>query len=245
VALSPEGKSLDLVRVLSFDGDMTLWDFQKLMRHSLGYALAELRQRVPTQEAADLTIDRMVEIRNTTAAELKGEVVNLEEIRHQAFRQTLAAIGHPDDDLARGLNALYLQHRFGDIELYPDVLPAFAALRPSFRIGLLSNGNSYPDRCGLQDHFRFTVFSQDVGIEKPDQGIFLATCKQAECTPQELLHVGDSLEADVAGANAVGAISVWLNRDGSENQTDIVPDYEIRSLDELPKLLMGIRKPTP
>jgi len=231
--------SLDFVRVLSFDGDMTLWDFQKLMRHSLGHALEELRWRVPTQEAADLTIDRMIEIRNATAAELKGKVVNLEEIRYQAFRQTIAAIGHPDDDLARDLNALYLKHRFEDIELYPDVLPAFAALRPKFRIGLLSNGNSYPDRCGLQDHFRFTIFSQEVGIEKPDEGIFLATCKQAGCTPQELLHVGDSLEADVAGANAVGAISVWLNRDGGENHTDIAPDYEIRSLDELPRLLQA------
>ena len=49
VALTPEGKSLGLLRVLSFDGDMTLWDFQKLMRHSLGHALEELRRRVSTQ----------------------------------------------------------------------------------------------------------------------------------------------------------------------------------------------------
>jgi len=221
------------VKAISFDGDMTLWDFDKVMRHSLSLVLTELQRRVPGRRAGDLSIDKMIEIRNSVAADLKGKTVNLEEIRLHAFKRTVEFVGCADDALAADLNALYLEHRFEDIQLYPDVIPTLDALRPHFAIGLLSNGNSYPERCGLPERFSFVVFAQDVGVEKPDAGMFLAACKRAGCAPCELMHIGDSLESDVAGANGVGAISVWLNRDAKQNDSGIVPDHEIRSLAEL------------
>jgi phosphoglycolate phosphatase-like HAD superfamily hydrolase len=36
------------IKAISFDGDMTLWDFEAVLRHSLGRALAE--PHVPTGE---------------------------------------------------------------------------------------------------------------------------------------------------------------------------------------------------
>ena len=224
---------LSRAQAISFDGDMTLWDFQTVMRHSLGYALRVLQARLPGQASAALTIDKMIEIRNVVAAELKGRVVNLEEIRFQAFVRTLEFVGSKDLDLATALNALYLQHRFEDIELYPDVVPTLDTLGPRYTLGLLSNGNGYPERCGLAGRFRFVVFAQDVGVEKPDPQVFEVACRQAGCQPGELVHVGDSLETDVRGAKSVGAMAVWLNRDGKPRELDIEPDLEIRSLIEL------------
>jgi putative hydrolase of the HAD superfamily len=225
------------IKAVSFDGDMTLWDFHKVMHHSLAITLAELRRRIPGPASAALSIDKMIEIRNSVAIELKGRIANLEEIRLHAFRCTLAFVGSSDDPLAGELNALYLKHRFEDIDLYPDVIPCFDALRPQFSLGLLSNGNGYPERCGLPDRFSFVVFSQDVGVDKPDPAMFLAACKKADCDPCELVHVGDSLDTDVAGANGVGAVSVWLNRDAKPNVLPVVPDHEIRSLAELAGIL--------
>jgi len=225
------------IKAISFDGDMTLWDFQKVMRHSLAIVLSELRRRVPGRQTADLTIDKLIQIRNAVASELKGRIVTLEEVRLRAFQRTVEVFGCPESDLAAELNALYLKHRFEDVELYPDVLPCLDALGPRYVLGLLSNGNGYPDRCGLPDRFGFVVFSQDVGAEKPDAEMFHAACRQADCTPSELVHVGDSLEADVAGANDVGAVSVWLNRLGAQNGTGIVADHEVRSLTELVDIL--------
>jgi HAD superfamily hydrolase (TIGR01549 family) len=221
------------ITTISFDGDATLWDFDKIMRHSLAITLNELRRRVPIQASFKLTVDKMIEIRNMAASELKGKTVNLEEIRLHAFKRTIEFIGYRDDALAEDLNKLYLKHRFEDTELYPDVIPTLDALHPQFSLGLLSNGNGYPERCGLQDRFSFVVFSQDVGVEKPDSRIFYEACRQAGCMPSELLHVGDSLESDVFGANASGAISVWLNRKGVENTSNVQPKHEIRCLTEL------------
>jgi putative hydrolase of the HAD superfamily len=52
-----------------------------------------------------------------------------------------------------------------------------------------------------------------------------------------MLHVGDSLENDVAGARNAGAHSVWLNRENVPNDTEIRPDYEVVSLTEIPTIL--------
>ena len=225
------------ISVISFDGDMTLWDFYKVMRHSLKQTLTELQRQVPTQRALELTIDEMIWIRDQFANEVKGEIWNLEEIRRGAFEQTLEYVGYPNKKLAAHLNAIYLKHRFEDIQLYPDVIPTFDVLSQHFKLGLLSNGNTYPERCGLEDYFAFVIFSQDVQVEKPDPQIFEVTVQQADCKFSQLMHVGDSLENDVQGAQNVGAHAVWLNRDNVQNDTDAQPDYEIGSLTEIPAIL--------
>ena len=57
--------------------------------------LVELEQ-VDPQAAAMLSIERMIEIRNSVAVELKGKITNLEAIRLEAFCTTLKDIGKPD-----------------------------------------------------------------------------------------------------------------------------------------------------
>ena len=225
------------ISTISFDGDMTLWDFLKVMRHSLKQTLTELQKQVPTPRASKLTVDEMIAIRDRLAEEVKGEVWSLLEIRRRAFERTLEHVGHPDKDLAAHLNAVYRKHRYGDIELYPDVIPTFDALAPHFKLGLLSNGNTYPENCGLDGRFAFVVFSQDVQVEKPDPKIFQITAERAGCDLTEMLHVGDSLKSDVMGAKNVGARTVWLNREGLPNDTDIRPDYEVTSLTEILTIL--------
>ena len=225
------------ISAISFDGDMTLWDFQKVMRHSLKKALEELRSLVPSQPAEDLSVEEMIAIRNRVEDEVKGRIWNLEEIRLLAFERTLESVGRHDHDMAVHLNEIYLKHRFEDMELYPDVVPALDQLAPHFKLGLLSNGNSYPERCGLEGRFAFVVFSQDVQIQKPDRRIFEITAGKAGCPLDQMLHVGDSLKNDVAGAHEAGAQTVWLNREGLTNETETRADHEINTLAELPGIL--------
>lgn len=225
------------ISTISFDGDMTLWDFYKVMHHSLKQTLVELQKQVPTQRALELTVEKMVTIRDQLAEEVKGEIWSLLEIRQRAFERTLEHVGHPNKELAAHLNTIYRKHRYGDIELYPDVIPTFDVLAPHFKLGLLSNGNTYPENCGLEGRFAFVVFSQDVQVEKPDPKIFQITAERAGCDITEILHVGDSLKSDVMGAKNVGMPTAWLNRDGLPNDTDIRPDYEVVSLAEIPEII--------
>jgi putative hydrolase of the HAD superfamily len=224
------------IKAISFDADGTLWDFQKVMRQSLGDALRELEQADPAA-ASMLDIEKMIEIRNRVADELKGRVTNLETVRLEAFRQTLKVSGRPNDALASHLNQVYLKHRFEDIELFGDVLPTLETLQGTYTIGLLSNGNSYPERCGLEGMFQFVVFSQDYGVEKPDRRLFQIAVEEAGCSKEQLLHVGDSLQNDYVGAIKAGIKCVWLNRQQRKSDLGVKIDYEVCSLSELLEIL--------
>jgi 2-haloalkanoic acid dehalogenase type II len=224
------------IKAISFDADGTLWDFEKVMRHSLHHVLREL-EKLDSDAADMLDVEKMIEIRNRVADKMKGKVTNLEDIRLEAFRQTLRDIGRPNDALASHLNQVYLKHRFEDIKLFNDVLPALRALRGKYTLGILSNGNSYPERCGLEGMFQFVVFSQDYGVEKPNPRLFQIAVEKAGCAKQQLLHVGDSLQDDVMGAINVGIKCVWLNRKRVKNNLDFKINHEISSLLELLEIL--------
>jgi HAD superfamily hydrolase (TIGR01509 family) len=225
------------ITVISFDGDDTLWDFEKLMRHALRFTLEELQSQIKSQAASALSIDKMIEIRDAVGRECKGQLLNLKEVRLMAFRRTLDFVGASDASFATRLNDTYVRHRFEDVKLYDDVMPTFAALSPHFVIGLISNANSYPKHCGLEDVFRFALFAHECGFEKPDPGMFNIAFEKTGCSKDEFIHVGNSLEDDVVGARNAGIKSVWLNRHGAENTSEIEPDAEISSLTELIDLL--------
>ena len=227
------------ITTISFDADDTLWDFEGVMRHALGCALDELRRLVPSTPDS-LSIETLIAIRNQVAEEQKDRRVTHEAIRLEAFRRTLQFIGMPNEDLAVHLHALYLKHRFEDIQFFDDVLPTLNTLRGRYVMGVLSNGNTYPDRCGLAGYFQFVVLAQDYGIRKPDPQFFEVAIGLADCTKRQLLHVGDSFQNDVIGAKQAGVKSVWLNRQGINNEAEQQPDFEISSLRELTEVLENV-----
>ena len=51
-----------------------------------------------------------------------------------------------------------------------------------------------------------------VGWRKPRREIFEAVARALDVDPREILHVGDNLDADVAGAAAAGMRTAWLTR---------------------------------
>ena len=227
---------MNKITTISFDADDTLWDFEGVMRHALGCALDELRCLVPSTPDS-LFIETLIAIRNQVAEEQKGRGLTHEAIRLEAFKRTLQFIEMPDDHLAAHLYALYLKHRFEDIQFFDDVLPVLNALRGHYIMGVLSNGNTYPERCGLAGYFQFVVLAQDYGIQKPDPRLFEIAIKCADCTKRQFLHIGDSFQNDIIGAKRAGVRSVWLNRQREDNETGRQPDFEISSLRELTEIL--------
>lgn len=156
-----------VIEALFFDGDQTLWDFDEVMRRALHATVTELRTQRLGPATEQLIMETMIADRQAAATELPGGKTNLEQLRLAGFRRTLSRLQLRDEGLAEHLTAFYLQRRFSDVELYPDTLPALTTLRRTYALGLLSNGNGYPDRCGLAGVFSAVVFSQDHNITKP------------------------------------------------------------------------------
>jgi putative hydrolase of the HAD superfamily len=60
----------------------------------------------------------------------------------------------------------------------------------------------------------FVAASARIGYDKPHPGIFEWALEQAGVAPSSALHVGDHLDADVAGARGVGIDAVLVDRRG-------------------------------
>lgn len=94
------------------------------------------------------------------------------------------------------------------------------------------------ERGGLR--FDVVVTSEAVRAYKPDAAPFLTALQKLGLRPGEVLHVGDSLREDVAGARGAGMRTAWVNRSGTRpedlgQRPDIVVRDLSRLLDALPQ----------
>jgi putative hydrolase of the HAD superfamily len=101
-------------------------------------------------------------------------------------------------------------------ELYPEVTEVLAALRPRFRLGVISNFDgrlrAILDHLGIFAAFDPVVISSEVGADKPDAWIFEQALARAGAAPGEAWHVGDDPERDWQGAAAAGLHVFRLSR---------------------------------
>ena len=120
-------------------------------------------------------------------------------------------------------------------DAYPDVRPALERGRElGARLVVVSNWDvSLPavlERLGLAALLDAILTSAQVGVRKPDEAIFAHALALAGVSPAEAVHVGDSLEEDVAGARNAGITPILVCRDGAAAPAGITG---IRALTEL------------
>jgi FMN phosphatase YigB (HAD superfamily) len=206
-------------RLVTFDGDETLWPLGPVIEQAISEVCRSIVLAFPgsTVTPADLLEDRLAVQRELPAG------TSMRAYRRAAFRRRVDLLGGGADALVDELLEQFQTLRSSLIVPYPDALPMLDRLHPHAVLGLISNGNANIELTPFRGRFVFCLHAFVHGPEKPDTGMFV----------DALVHVGDSLVHDVAGARAAGWRSVWLNRDGSANETGIEPDAEIASLDEL------------
>jgi putative hydrolase of the HAD superfamily len=102
---------------------------------------------------------------------------------------------------------------------YPDAAPALSTLRDrGLKLVCVSNWDyalaQVLDRAGLGGLLDGVVTSAAAGAAKPDPAIFALALERAGCDPAEALHVGDTVDEDIAGARAAGIPALLIDRHG-------------------------------
>ena len=123
---------------------------------------------------------------------------------------------------------------------FDDAAPALAALHDGgLRLAVVSNWDvslhGVLADLGLDVHLDAILTSAEVGARKPAATIFTAALARLGVRAAETVHVGDSLEHDVAGAAASGLRALLLRRAGRRAPPAIA------SLAELPDLLLAVQ----
>ncbi len=144
-----------------------------------------------------------------------GTREGLDRLRRACAEVVRAELGRPEPEAGAVHDALLEALAFSP---YPEVPGALAALRElGCRLVVVSNWD-----VSLHDVLRDTglgalvdgvVTSAEHGAAKPDPAIFLHALAVAGAAPEEALHAGDDLDADVAGARAAGVRAVLVARD--------------------------------
>lgn len=125
---------------------------------------------------------------------------------------------------------------------FEETVPTLDALRNAgFGLGVITNLRADLDpliqKTGLTGKLDFSVNSTLVGIEKPHPPIFEEAIRRAKVKPEEMLHVGDQVRSDVAGARSMGMQAALLDRGGWHDPVDGSP--KISHLGELMGLLQS------
>ena len=103
--------------------------------------------------------------------------------------------------------------------LDPGIRPLLERLRRrGFRLGILSNWDRRLrrtlEKLGLLELFDEFVISNEIGWEKPHPVVFEQAVEKAGCRAENILHVGDSREADILPAVELGLTAIWVKPPG-------------------------------
>lgn len=171
------------------------------------------------------------------------------------FAHVLARLGVPDPagTICAEMTGAHMGMLVGLVRTPAHHGAVLDALRVRARLALCSNWSWSPsalailESSGLAPRLDALAISHDVGVRKPRPEIFEAALAALGVGAGEALHVGDNLEADVAGAAALGIRTVWITRcvedpEAARARTPGArPDYVIRDLAELEAILAADR----
>lgn len=162
----------------------------------------------------------------------------------ESYREFIRQLGveeHVDQITWELLQSEHSLFAANNATLYPDTIPTLQMLkRDGYKLAIVSNWDTplFPllERLDIAHLFDTITASHDERIRsaKPDAHIFEYTLNKIGVSAEETVHVGDTYEADIIGAQAVGIRPILIDRDnvrpGKWPET-------IRSLTELPDLI--------
>jgi putative hydrolase of the HAD superfamily len=154
-------------------------------------------------------------------------------VRHEIWENALRDCGLEADPEELSWRWADLRSRY---PLYPDADELLSSLYGRYKIGLVTNGVSGLQRkkwhgSKLETWFDVVAISGEVGIGKPERGIFEWVADKLEVALEDCVMVGDNADRDVLGGKNSGMKTVWIDRGFKPKTVDA--DFECKTLLEI------------
>lgn len=218
------------------DADETLFDFRKAETWALDRACA--RFGVAATQTLAASYD---EINRSLWRALERGETDQETLKTERFRILFRGAGLDIDPTDFGL--AFIEGLSSAAFLLPGAEEICAYLGGKYALVLVTNGirevqRSRLERSSLRDSFDAVAISEEAGSSKPDPGIFEYACGlTGKRDKDRMIMIGDSLGSDILGGIRFGIDTCWFNRAAVRNETEILPVYEVESLEELRTIL--------
>lgn len=225
-----------MIKTVFLDLDDTILDFGAAERVAISKTFRQLGL-----DPTDALLRRYSEI-NTSQWEAfeRGEITR-ETVLTRRFELLFGELGsdigaQTCEDIYRGY--LGIGHYFvdGAVELLETLFPEYDLYIASN--GVAATQNSRLASANIERFFKGIFISETTGHHKPERAYFdYCFAHIPNFDPEKAIIVGDSLTGDILGGKNAGILTCWFNPKGKPGRSDIVPDFEIRRLSELPPLL--------
>lgn len=126
--------------------------------------------------------------------------------------------------------------------LYPEVESVLETLKnEGKKLIIVSNWDSrlfgLCEKLKIASYFDSIMASAVFGASKPSATIFQEALKRSAVSPEQAVHIGDSYEDDIKGANSAGVQAVLIDRHRHHEVCDELPVKPLATIKDLMELL--------
>ncbi|HBC03499.1 MAG: noncanonical pyrimidine nucleotidase, YjjG family [Aequorivita sp.] len=219
-----------------FDLDHTLWDFDK----NSGLAF----ERVFKKHKIELPLVDFLKVYEPINLDYwkkyREDRVSKEQLRRGRLTETFASF-----QLKLPLKTIdsvahcYIEELPVDNHLFIGAVDILDYLSQTYKLHIITNGfeevqHLKLQNSGIKKYFNTITTSEEVGLKKPHPVIFETALMKASVASKKSVMIGDSLEADIIGAQKAGMYTLFFNY---RNEIATAPHFAISELSEIKKHL--------
>ncbi|WP_064610038.1 YjjG family noncanonical pyrimidine nucleotidase [Streptobacillus moniliformis] len=224
-----------MYKILLFDLDNTLLDFNQSEENALNEFLIE--------EGVD-NIEEFKEIykmeNKKLWEKLEKNLISSEELINTRFSLVFNRFGIKKDGKEMsekyskmiGKQGIEIKGASNFLEKIYKKYEIYAATN-----GLKEIQNNRLNNSKIKKYIKKVYISQEIGSSKPSKNFFESIEKDLGFNKKEVLMIGDSLSADILGANNYGIDSIWFNYMKKENNSNVKPTYFASNFEDILKIL--------
>ena len=232
---------LEKIKTIFFDSDDTIVDHKACEKQ----ALLHLFEGIGTKYKQEYQeIFRPLDRKLWDDVALYTSEIPKEEIAEYRFKILFDKI-HLDYKDYKNANKLFqegLEHSVALMEKADEVIKDL--YNKNYKLYVVTNGLIRLQKpriinSKIGSYFTDIIVSEEVGERKPNPKIFNTLLKRYNLKSTEVVMIGNSILKDIQGAQNANIKTIWYNPKQKNNNTEIIPDYEIKSLLELKNIFLG------
>ncbi|RZJ90494.1 MAG: noncanonical pyrimidine nucleotidase, YjjG family [Chryseobacterium sp.] len=215
-----------MTKHIFFDLDHTIWDFDRNAAETLtelytSYGLSNLGLA-----SASVFIETYTANNHALWTDYHLGKITKETLRAERFHKTFIQLGIHPDHVPHQFEEDYVSISPTKRNLFEGAIQVLEYLSKKYTLHIISNGFKETtltkmDLCALNPYFENVIISEDVGVNKPDQRIFRYALDKSGASIEESIMIGDSLEADIYGAQNFGMEAIFFNPLYQDKPSDV------------------------
>ncbi len=196
-----------------FDLDHTLWDFETNSAKTFDFIFKDNHIDV----SLDAFLHHYVPINHHYWKLYREEKVSKPELRYGRLKESFNALNYNiSDTMIDHLATVYIDNLPNYNALFDGTIEVLDYLAPNYQLHIITNGFDEVqlkkmNNAAIHHYFNQIITSESVGVKKPNPKIFNHALEVTAALPEKSMMIGDSLEADILGAQQIGMQTIFFN----------------------------------